>query len=89
MDCQTARGGGGAGWKRGGPDGENMVRTECSASPSPNSMVTTDSDNHYPTPSRGGDARFQHRSPGLAPMQDNRRGGYDLLPFKSFYGPSY
>ena len=47
MDCQTARGRG-VGWKRGGPDGETMVSTECSPSPSPNSVVVTDSSNYYP-----------------------------------------
>ncbi len=57
-----------------------MVSVECSPSPSPNSVVVTDTDNHDPTPSRGGDARLQHRISGMAPMQDNRRiSGGDTL----------
>ena len=74
MDCQITRGGGAAGRKRGGFDGETMVDAKCPPSPSPNSVVAPDADNHDLTPSRGGDASLQHRSSGMTPMQDNRRG---------------
>jgi hypothetical protein len=80
MDCQITRGGGGVGWKRGGSDGETMVDAKYPSSSSPSSVVTPDAGNHDLTPSRGGDLRIQHRSSGMSPMQDNRRGaGGDTL----------
>ena len=80
MDCQITRGGGAGGRKRGGSDGETMVVAKCPPSPSPSSVVVPDVDNHDLTPSRGGDARLQHRRSGMTTIQDNRRGaGGDTL----------
>ena len=55
-----------------------MVGEKRPPYPPPSPMVVPDAGTHGPVPSRGGDVGFQHGSPGMTPMQDNRgssRGG--------------